>query len=86
MTEQEAKEKWCPMARVANALHPNGSTAIAGFTVANRSSGVGDVPVNSMCLGSSCMAWRWINDPAGPQPPDGPESDYRGYCGLAGKS
>lgn len=30
-----------------------------------------------VCLGSACMAWRWIAE--------GSLNDERGYCGLAGK-
>ena len=32
--------------------------------------------VTAACLGSDCMAWRWISP--------GSLNDERGYCGLAG--
>lgn len=38
------------------------------------------------CLGSSCMAWRWVRTHI--NNPDGggmiPSDDTHGYCGLAG--
>lgn len=55
MTEDEAKTKWCPFARVSW----NNKSSI------NRVSG-GDVvglPITSMCVASACMAWRWRDFP-----------------------
>jgi hypothetical protein len=51
MTEDEAKQRWCPFARV-------------GFPVQggiNRSVGQDgkEGPNWPTCMGSSCMAWRW---------------------------
>lgn len=41
------------------------------------------------CIGSQCMAWRWIaGDPHGPATDGGillPRSQWPGFCGLAGK-
>jgi len=49
MTEDEAKQKWCPMARTYTYLE--GETPI----VINRYDGpMGD----SYCLGSQCMMWK----------------------------
>lgn len=65
VTEKEAETKWCPHARDAN---------LAG----NRDSdheGSGTV-IGATCLGSQCMAWRWLQ---------GTEHNGRGYCGLSGK-
>lgn len=36
MTEQEAKAKWCPMARVVAARHSGDVTVIEGHTSGNR--------------------------------------------------
>lgn len=53
MTEDEAKTKWCPFARISDGEPP---------TSVNRPEPYGDVP---HCLGSGCMAWRWeVPDPA----------------------
>lgn len=44
-------------------------------------------PCSRWCIGSACMAWRWI-DKAGTKE-DGTANYYagswKGYCGLAGK-
>lgn len=61
MTEDEAKTKWCPFARVS---------ANHGDSASNRSvgldDGLGQEPhlfQASRCVGSACMAWRWEADP-----------------------
>ena len=91
MTEDEAKTKWCPMARIRL-----GEAAINRTFLPNP---------DCNCLASGCAAWRWgdivqvkVDDPRGL-----PASDPRtvldaaiigtkhrflprpGYCGLAGK-
>ena len=71
MTETEAREKWCPMARVA-ANRLNGAY--------NRTS-TDNTPHHPCvaCIASACMAWRWKPTPSGATPPD------RGYCGAFGR-
>lgn len=78
MTEDEAKEKWCPFVRVV--IGPD-NPAWQGLMLTNR----GDIPADNthtLCIGSACMAWRWRHKPA-PEDPFAP-SDGDGYCGLAG--
>ena len=76
MTEEEAKTKWCPHARI-----PSGEPAVA----VNRPEPYdNDVP---HCLGSFCMAWRWLHK-AGTDENDQPNyyaGPWQGYCGLAGR-
>ena len=66
---------WCPFARKFM-----GDTEI-GAAAANRD-GRDQPHETSPCLGSDCMAWRWvmIDGPCGDDIP----SQKRGYCGLAG--
>lgn len=79
MTEDEAKTKWCPFARV--------DSGFAGAGVCNRypmrdpegcDTSRERVMVNDTvrCIASSCMAWRW-------DVPSYPGNG--GSCGLAGK-
>lgn len=51
VTEEEAKTRWCPHTRV---IFEDAGTG-------NRWPGADDLllPINSMCLGPGCMAWRW---------------------------
>lgn len=83
MTEDEAKTKWCPWARVP--------LLMVHSLAANR-----DIPVNgnphiptaALCIASGCMAWRATDPEYAPQPPDDPNDPVAqpaGYCGLAGK-
>ena len=58
MTEDQARTKWCPMARVV-VTHESG----AQFGPMNRTESCGDdkfmKPMGSFCIASACMAWRW---------------------------
>ena len=70
MTEDEAKQKWCPHARLRTSWSsPYGGVALAGTNRWEKG--------NAKCIASGCMAWRW-EDIAKRKPIDG-------YCGLAGK-
>lgn len=54
VTEEEAKTKWCPFARVRR-------HGIAGSAAFNRfvdSEAECDTAAGSNCVGSDCMAWR----------------------------
>ena len=97
MTEDEAKTKWCPFARVP------------GLTIGGSGIAMNRHPQNTpqpelehaefmtpKCIGSACMAWRWIITPKQAEsnasieainPGCNPnmETVSRGYCGLAGK-
>ena len=72
LTEDEARQRWCPMVRVEgnNRVH---NTKSDGYENADN---------NYRCIGSSCMAWREyeIAFAHGEIP-----KEHRGYCGLAGK-
>jgi hypothetical protein len=53
MTEEEAKMKWCPHARVATYATDGDD----GMTAANKTSG-GAIRDGARCIGSECMSWR----------------------------
>lgn len=80
MTENEAKEKWCPYSIV----HDRG----AGINRTNDDDEPFDIQGN-MCVASQCMAWRWVPDEL--QKFVQGETDMNlckgkiGYCGLSGK-
>ncbi len=94
MTEEEAKQRWCPFMRIS------GSNDGLDTMWHNNRPSFGDVDVKGfdLCITSACMAWRgatkdvWV-DPdgiligAGGIAPDGSykiKDDADGYCGLAG--
>lgn len=63
MTEDEAKTKWCPFARMLSHIYSQdgaGRTFEGGYSY-NRSPdhGEGYLPTGAKCIGSACMAWRW---------------------------
>lgn len=74
LTEEQARTKWCPHARVVevgddelhgpfNRYHLDADATFSGI---------------AKCIASECMAWRWLNrHEQGAQ--DG------GFCGIAGK-
>jgi hypothetical protein len=86
MTEEEAKQRWCPFTR-------SGAADSAGI---NRSLKVDEtLGVNpeqrlvsaTRCLGSGCMAWRVNRDVYRDMNTEitGQTLPSYGYCGLAGK-
>ena len=52
MTEDEAKSRWCPMARPANSN-------------ANRNASDGSPRAAAHCLASGCAMWRWNSTTTG---------------------
>lgn len=72
MTEDEAKQKWCPMVRFA----PDSENG--GMLVLNQ-------PQDTLkCVASDCMMWRLDWAQRGIDYASG-EIPTKGYCGLAGK-
>ena len=54
MTEDEAKTKWCPFVRLKFA-------ATSDAPSCNRDEGqTASFKRQTMCIGSACMAWRWL--------------------------
>ena len=81
MTEDEARQKWCPFVRVMYSYGEGDPGAVAASV--NREGGV--IPHDCRCIASDCMAWRY--DPqatAFDAELTGKERPH-GYCGLAGK-
>lgn len=86
MTEAEAKTKWCPFARSAPPAF--GAVAMPGSMAAQLG---GALPrENFQCVGSVCMAWRWLPDNEQTRGqsyahPDESDPPPLGFCGLACK-
>lgn len=92
-TEEEAKTKWCPMARIVTGQTkgPPGTVNPELTVLSNANRDMDNEPL-TRCFGSACMMWR-KHDQIGIGP-DGEKRDRdmdgrtrwkdRGYCGLAG--
>lgn len=83
-TEEEAKKKWCPAARVVD--FGKGQVAF------NRSDESKFLPLDPKCFGSACMWWRWsygeitYSEVFGKiQLRTADEKPVKGYCGMAGR-
>ena len=70
MTEDQAKTKWCPFARVVTAqvasevvFHPANRAAIR---YDDGRLEINDNPEHARCNGSACMAWRTSHTERGP--------------------
>lgn len=61
MTEEEAKTKWCPFARIFPAGEFYQSTNGADLPSLTAD----DMRPLSRCIASACMAWRWGEDERG---------------------
>jgi hypothetical protein len=68
VTEEEAKKRWCPFARVVR-------SSTGAMTSVNRDGPHPDP--RALCIASECMAWRAVADPNS-------GGVVRGYCGLSG--
>lgn len=68
ISERQAAKRWCPFAM--NALIEQSGTGSSTAVSVNRGH-----DLDNKCLGSMCMAWRWV---------DGKRE--LGYCGLASAS
>ena len=87
LTEAEAKEKWCPFARVGvRGNNENQSDRDWRGVSFNRAILLNNDKDNReyrtdwpKCIGSACMAWR-TREIASPN-----QSLDDGFCGLAGK-
>lgn len=89
MTEEEAKTKWCPHARYV--IDDSGAGPSPGYPTGNRFGGHEPSEGRCLCIASSCMAWRWSEEPRPGNRTNndfdvpGPDVPGTGYCGLAGK-
>lgn len=77
LTEDEAKEMWCPFARYSS------GTAAANRWKQSEPTPHALNPVPCRCIASECMAWRWKDQP--PENKVAGEDSWRGFCGLAGQ-
>lgn len=75
MTEDQAKEKWCPMA------------IYKSFGNSEQKPSHHNHRIGSSCVASDCMMWQWKETlTLGPGSSGMVDiSDTDGYCGLAGK-
>lgn len=81
-TEQEAKTKWCPFARVG--------VGQEGVGINRRNYDKPTVTEQYCCIASACMAWRWqpqgsIDRPMQFGPGNQTVKREIGFCGLAGR-
>lgn len=80
MTEEEAKTKWCPFARVtADDRHVGDNSAWNRIQV-DDGDAAPHLTEQTRCIGSACMAFRYVERHAG-QPP---MNERNCFCGLAG--
>lgn len=85
MTEDEAKTKWCPMARVIH-FHDNDGPGIS--PAAGNRGAHGQPKPESLCIASDCMMWVATDNEYPTQPSETtvrhPLSNVKpaGHCGL----
>lgn len=73
MTEDDARKKWCPFARVGDWNEGDK----AGVSLNRYRDPDTEIPDFALCIASACMAWHTeVIDVRG---------KHHGYCGLAGK-
>lgn len=91
LTEEEAKQRWCPF---SNVHIPHQNTGAGGNRALGSAEHMQGWKGNALCLASACMSWRWHERTLGHDPAyKGADAAAaysaknlpRGYCGLAGK-
>lgn len=86
MTEEEAKAKWCPFARVAGQMGGEAQGTSFNRWTSGAAGGAADP---AACIASACMAWRTVREEISGTDQDGfgyvRSAVTGGYCGLAGK-
>ena len=85
MTEDEARQKWCPFARVAMISSSDIECPPCNRLAIDGVSGLEKNPAGARCIASDCMAWRQYADIPADSPYYDPELGLGGHCGLAGK-
>jgi hypothetical protein len=77
MTEEEAREKWCPFARTQVLQTDDDGTvygAAVNRTILPAPQGImSELVAGTQCIGSRCMAWQWVGMFDGKR---------HGYCGA----
>ena len=72
ITEEQAREKWCPAVRITITRDgKNGTTRMSGG--------------GTNCIASDCMWWRWRKPYVAGDGHHFGGQDKIGYCGMAGK-
>ena len=83
-TEQEAKERWCPLARAHSEVRAKPWWHWLFRFPINRGR-VGNPAMNTQCIGRTCMAWR-VGEHSTHDVETGKEVyPEKGYCGAFGK-
>ena len=83
MTENEAREKWCPFARIGFSGRPGSAAVNRIMDVDSEKPAL----LNNVtpCIASDCMAWR-DDKTANAVARSRMDNEDHGYCGLAGES
>ena len=81
-TEAEARNKWCPEARIAEVRLAQQQ----GYTDATRHVAATVNRPDCNCIGRACMHWRWQFEDYYDGAREGALSDKaKGFCGLSGR-
>ena len=90
MTEDEARTKWCPHARLLTASERDRVEPGLPVGYNRHPSTVGVIFGAARCLASDCMAWRWSVTPIEAERANADERNSvkavaTGFCGMAGR-
>lgn len=85
-TEEQARELWCPMVRIARREDTGARDETLSVVGGCNTDALGRlrVPHSCRCIASECSMWRWYDGQLHYPQKDPPEP-RRGYCGLAGR-
>jgi len=93
LTEQEAKDKWCPQVRFedteSNSQPANAWTIYSSVIHEVEQYGTERNPKMCRCIASECMMWRWRISPQSANEINASGNAgaiAQGYCGLSGEA
>ena len=86
MTEDDARKRWCPMARVC-VVGPDGEHMTSFNRTCSSSDDIDSFQTNGpmKCIASDCMMWKWKLEPSRAELLNAQANAGQvenGYCGL----
>lgn len=86
-TPEQAKDLWCPMARIAREEYRADGTPESVVVSGCNTDALGGnrIPASCRCVADQCAMWRWATKPHAQDGIDRSHMQRHGYCGIAGR-
>jgi len=85
MTEEAAKQTWCPFTRIGLEGRGVGGATPSYNRLWNRDEEKMKTSKGARCITTDCACWRWESNNLAEINMISGEVERRGYCGLGGR-